>query len=378
MKESSAAHHETALLPLPRPDRRSHGSRVRTCQGVFKSVRYLTYDTVELVIKVDPGSPPMNALAGQYATLQTEDLEKPRSFSFARAPSMEAPDEYTFYVRKVEGGALSTWLFAKDRTGASVTMTGPLGRFTLDSGTKTIVGIAGGSGMSAIKAILEDAAHRKIKRDCLFLYGARAQRDLYCQHEIAEMQKKWAGKHKFESAMVLSEEPTHSGWTGPRGFVTDYLNKHYLQTGKLDIKNIEVYFCGPPPMVDAGVNVLTEKGLPRQHIHHDKFEDATSPAPVIDNRICVVCDECLLVKPLENCIVEVATLRANGGSNFYGYERIDPAYTSGIYHNTLYIDPNQCIRCYACVDVCPVGAISPLFDKTPHTLRQVVERRSGK
>jgi len=199
--------------------------------------------------------------------LQTEELDKPRSFSFARAPSMEAAGEYTFYIRKVEGGALSTWLFAKDRTGAPVTVVGPLGRFTLESGSKSIVGIAGGSGMSAIKAILEDAAQRKIKRDCLFLYGARAQRDLYCQQEIAEIQKKWAPKHKFESVMVLSEEPTHSGWAGPRGFVTDYLSKHYLQTGKLDIKNIEVYFCGPPPMVDAGVHVLAEKGLSRHHIH---------------------------------------------------------------------------------------------------------------
>jgi NAD(P)H-flavin reductase len=378
MKGLTADDRGTALLPLPRPDRRLHGSRVRTCKGVFKSVQYLTYDTVELVVKCDEGSPLLNARAGQYATLLTEELEKPRSFSFARAPSMEAPDEYSFFVRKVEGGAISSWLFAKDRTGAPVTIAGPLGRFTLDTGGKTIVGIAGGSGMSAIKAILEDAAHRKVKRDCLFLYGARAQRDLYCQQEIAEIQKKWAPKHKFESVMVLSEEPTHSGWTGPRGFVTDYLNKHYLQTGKLDINNMEAYFCGPPPMVDAGVHALTEKGLSRQNIHYDKFEDATSPAPVIDNTICVVCDECLLVKPLENCIVEVATLRANGGSNFYGYERIDPAYTSGIYHNTLYIDPKECIRCYACVDICPVGAISPLFDKIPHTLRQVVERRSGK
>lgn len=375
MSATNAGSRRTVLQPLPRPDRRFHASRVRKCEGVLKAVRHLTYDTVELVIKVDEGSPPLNALAGQYATLLTEDLDKPRAFSFARAPSMEAPDEYTFFVRKVEGGAFSTWLFAKDRTGASVTMAGPLGKFCLDTSGKTIVAIAGGSGMSAIKALLEDAAHRKIKRDCVFLYGARAQRDLYCQDEIAEIHKHWAPKHKFESMMVLSEEPTHSGWTGARGLVTDYLNKHYIQSGKLDVNNVEVYFCGPPPMVDAGVNVLTAKGLSRQNIHYDKFEDSTSPAPVIDNTICVLCDECLMVKPLDNCIVEVATLRANGGSNFYGYERIDPAYTAGIYHSTLYLDPKECIRCYACVDVCPVGAISPRFNKVPDTLHQVVERR---
>jgi NAD(P)H-flavin reductase len=378
MKTDTSTAPRAELLPLPRPDRRNHSSRVKTNQGLIKSVRHLTYDTLELVVKCDPGSVALNALAGQYATLLTDELDKPRSFSFARAPVMEARDEYTFFVRKVEGGMFSDWLFDRDRTGAPLTITGPMGKFVLDSGSKTIVAIAGGSGLSAIKALLEDAARRKVKRDCLFLYGARTQKDLYCLEEMEEIQENWAHGHRFEKALVLSGESTTSHWKGPRGFVTDYFDKHYLQAGKVDIHSMEAYFCGPPVMVDAGVQVLTDKGLSRASIHYDKFEDATSPAPVIDNRICVVCDECLLVKPIENCIVEVAKLKGNGGSGFHGYERIDPAYTAGIYHSMLYIDANECIRCYACVDVCPVGAISPQYDKTPHTLHQVVERRRGK
>jgi NAD(P)H-flavin reductase len=377
MRTDTATGHRAGLQPLPRPDRRLHGSRVKTNKGLIKSVRSLTHDTVEMIVKCDAGSAPLNAIAGQYATLLPEELDKPRSFSFARAPSAEAPDEYTFFVRKVEGGLFSGWLFDRDRTGAPMTITGPIGKFVLDSGDRKLVLVGGGSGMSAVKALAEEAAKRKLQRDCLFLYGARTQKDLYCLEDIGEVQKNWARKYKFDSAFVLSGEATTSHWSGARGFITDYLDKHYLQTGKLDIENIEVYFCGPPVMVEAGVKVLSARGLPTDRIHYDKFEDATSPAPVIDNRICVVCDECLLVKPIDNCIVEVATLKANGGNTFYGYERIDPAYTAGIYHNTLYIDSTQCIRCNACVDVCPVGAISPQYDRTPHTLHQIVQRRRG-
>lgn len=363
-----------ALAPLPRPDRRIHGSRVKKNKGVVKSVRHLTYDTLELVVKCDEGSAPLNAKAGQSATLQIDELEKPRSYSFARIPSMEAEGEYTFFVRMVHGGAFSGWLFEKDRTGAPITISGPIGKFGLDDSNKAIVAIAGGSGMSAIKVLIEDAANRKVKRDCLFLYGARTQRDMYCLEEIEEVKKKWHPDFKFESVMVLSAEPADSGWSGATGFITDYLNKHYLETNKLSIDNMKVFFCGPPPMVDAGVTVLTQKGLARSDIHFDKFEDAASPAPVINNSVCVICDECLLVKPMDNCIVEVATLKGNNASTgFAGYERVDPAYTSGIYYNTLFIDPKECIRCYACVDACPVGAISPQFDRIPRTIRQTVE-----
>ena len=106
----------------------------------------------------------------------------------------------------------------------------------------------------------------------------------------------------------------------------------------------------------------------------DKFEDARSPAPVIDNSKCVLCDECLLVKPTAGCIVETAKLgKLKDNGKYADIERIDPAYTSGLYYNTLYINEDECIRCYACVHACPAKAISPQYDLEPKTLRETVE-----
>ena len=106
----------------------------------------------------------------------------------------------------------------------------------------------------------------------------------------------------------------------------------------------------------------------------DKFEDARSPAPVIDNSKCVLCDECLLVKPTADCIVEVSKLselKENG--KYSNIERVDPGFTSGLYYNTLYINEDKCIRCYACVHACPANAISPGYELEPKTLRKTVE-----
>lgn len=167
--------------------------------------------------------------------------------------------------------------------------------------------------MSAIKAILEHAANLKVERDCLFLYGGRAQRDLYCNEEIAAIGRNWNKKYKFEYVQVLSDEPANSGWAGARGFVTEHFKKAYLDTGKMSVNNCKAYFCGPPLMIDAGVEVLKKAGLSEQDIYFDKFEDARSPAPVIDNTKCVLCDECLMVKPTANCIVEVSKLDRDFG-----------------------------------------------------------------
>jgi NAD(P)H-flavin reductase len=281
-------------------------------------------------------------------------------------------NEHTFFVRVVPGGEFSGWLAEKDRTGAPMTISGPLGKFGLDPSNQPMVCIAGGSGMSAIKAILEHAANLKVERDCLFLYGGRGQQDLYCGDEIAAIGRNWNKKHKFQFVQVLSEEPEKSGWKGARGFVTDYFKKTYLDTGKMSVTNCKAYFCGPPPMIDAGVAVLKHAGLMDKDIYFDKFEDARSPAPVIDNTKCVLCDECLMVKPTENCIVEVSKLVKGSNGGYASYERIDPAYTSGLYYNTLYIDEKECIRCYACVEACPAKAISPQYNKTPTTLRRTV------
>ena len=269
---------------------------------------------------------------------------------------------------------------AESRVGKPITVSGPLGKFMLDDSDRPMLCVAGGSGMSAIFAILEHAAARNTKRDAVFLYGARTQKDLYMLDEIRQFEKHWHPDAAFSFIPVLSEEPEDSDWQGARGFVADHMARHCLGQGGMQPDDIVAYFCGPPPMINMGVDLLAKAGVPAESIRYDKFEDATSPAPVIDNSKCVLCDECLLVKPLADCIVEVSALypkdrrHVEDGRNagFASYRRISPLETSGLYYNSLYIDENECIRCYACVDICPADAIDPNNDKAPRTLRRII------
>ena len=360
-------------LALPQPDRHIQTLRVGYRDGRITRMRKLTHDTYEVVVQCEHEK--QIGEAGQFWTIRIPGIRKPRPYSFARAPESENPGEHTFFIRLVPGGELSSWLAEGDRTGEEVTLSGPLGKFKLDPSGEDMVCIAGGSGMSAVFAIIEHAANLKVARNCYFFYGARTQQDLYLKEEIEALQKRWHPDYVLKFHQVLNEEPEDSDWSGGRGLVTDYFKKHYLESGQVSIDRMKAYFCGPPPMIDAGIAVLKKAGLSDRDIFYDKFEDARSPVPVIDNAKCVLCDECLMVKPVEHCIVEAASLRRGDGGapGTMEYERIEPASTAGLYYNTLYINEKECIRCYACVEICPAKAISPDYAAMPQTLADIVD-----
>lgn len=356
-------------LRLPEPDGGIRTRRIVTNRACIRSQRALTHDTFELIVQCAAGSEAVNALAGQFATLRFPGIAHPRAYSFARNPHAETPGEHTFIIRLVPDGEVSNWLAGGDRSGTEIEIAGPLGAFGLDDSNEPMICIAGGSGMSAVMAIIEHAAARQVERDCYFFYGARTSADLYHENEIRAIAARWHTHKSFEFVQVLSEEPAGSAWPGARGFVTDCVKAELLDSGRVRADQATAFLCGPPPMIEAGAQILTEAGMPPARICRDVFEDARSPAPVIDNRRCVLCDECLLVKPVSGCIIETSGLQIGNDGEVGGFERIKPAHSSGLYYNTLFIDESQCIRCYACVNACPHDAISPDYSISG-TLRQ--------
>jgi len=244
-------------------------------EGSIVRVNDLTYDIKELVVKCDSEFE-RNMMAGQYAEISVKDIPTPRSYSFAKAPRNENKGEFSFYIRRVPGGEFTEWLYAQDRVGTSVSLGAPYGQFHLRPSSSQMVCMAGGSGMSAIKAILEDCVLEQTQRNCIFLFGAQAERDLYCQEEMQRIKEQWHKDYSFEFVEVLSANIEGSSWTGPTGFVTDYFKQTYIDTSALDLKDAQGYLCGPPPMIDAAIKLLVSGGIDEESIYYDKFLDASS------------------------------------------------------------------------------------------------------
>jgi len=244
--------------------------------AVIKQIRDLTHDIKELVIEInDPENVSTSELlykAGQYADLKLAHLDDGRSYSFATAPHI-GQKEFLFYIRKVPGGEFTDWLFEEDRTGQTLTISGPYGNFGLAEEPATMTCVAGGSGMSAVMGVLQAALESGIKRDARFIFGARTQKDLYCDDLIAQMASDWESKGlgSFEYIPCLSQEPEDSSWEGRRGLVTEY-----IVDPETNGVSGQAYLCGPPGMIDAAINVFEKNGVGKNAIFFDKFLDKSN------------------------------------------------------------------------------------------------------
>ena len=232
--------------------------------GRIASVTPLTNDIVDVRVTLEQ---PLYYYAGQYANLGIPGIATNRSYSFATAPSTDASLELSFHIRLIPDGEVSGWFVSADRIGESIMVDGPYGIFRLRNADVPIVCIAGGSGMAPIKAMLEHGSQIGLNRPVVYLYGGRTQVDLYHEDLIEQLTAAWVGSMSF--VPVLSEEPEDSGWTGARGFVTDYIK----EITEFDLVGIQAYLCGPPPMIDAALPILANLGVRGRDTYYDKFTD---------------------------------------------------------------------------------------------------------
>ena len=65
---------------------------------------------------------------------------------------------------------------------------------------------------------------------------------------------------------ALSDELNGDPWDGETGFIHLSVDK-YLESGVAR----QAFLCGPPPMIEAVMCVLEDKGLTEQDIFYDKF-----------------------------------------------------------------------------------------------------------
>jgi propane monooxygenase reductase component len=196
---------------------------------------------------------------GQYVDIAVPGSGETRSFSMANTSARES-GQLEFIIKIYPDGLFSHFLDTRLRTGDRLELSGPFGVFTLrDAPDARLVFVGGGAGMAPILCLLRSMAERGISRPAVYYYGARRRGDLCFEDELRALER---ALPDFRYIPALSEDD----WDGETGLITDVVARH-----ESELRGAHGYVCGPPPMVEAAVPLLTSLGVPEKHVYFDKF-----------------------------------------------------------------------------------------------------------
>ncbi|MCE4072906.1 MULTISPECIES: benzoate 1,2-dioxygenase electron transfer component BenC [Pseudomonas] len=232
----------------------------KTAQASFdasiSAVRQLSESTIALSIQGESLSR-LAFLPGQYVNLQVPGSEQSRAYSFS---SLQKDGEVSFLIRNVPGGLMSSFLTGLAKAGDSMTLAGPLGSFYLREIKRPLLLLAGGTGLAPFTAMLEQIAERGSEYPLHLIYGVTHDFDLV---ELDRLEAFASRIPNFTwSACVASPQSSY-----PRkGYVTQHITPAHLNDGEVDI-----YLCGPPPMVEAVGQYIREQGITPANFYYEKF-----------------------------------------------------------------------------------------------------------
>ena len=227
---------------------------------VVKDVERLTDDAVAITFD-DPG---WEWRPGQHLTLRVEldGVEQRRTYSLC--------GQMRVGVKRLDGGAVSTWLCEQLRPGDVVDVLPPAGTFGphVTEHRSCVYGLVGaGSGITPLLAIARTALEVEPESEVLLVYGNRTARDVMFLDEIADLKDRYPTR--LQVLHVLSREEQESALLSGR-LDRDRLERIVeLFGGRVD----EWYLCGPLGVVEAAQQVLEGR-----EVHAELFFAGEAPA----------------------------------------------------------------------------------------------------
>lgn len=201
--------------------------------------------------------------AGQYASLGFPDSPFRRSYSITSSPAEEHGFELLLDTTPM---GIGTKYLMNLPLGGEATFLAPMGLFTLAQGEqaqkeKALVFVATASGITPLRSmILWLLQTQNDQREIWLYWGLRFEGDLFWQEEFHELSKAFPNFHFHITLSKAGDE-----WPLCRGHITDCLSIHELPA------DAGYYLCGNKPMIEEAVALLTNKGVPPESIHHEKF-----------------------------------------------------------------------------------------------------------
>lgn len=233
-------------------------------------VRRETRDAVVVTLKPnDADGPLFDFTQGQYLTFRREfdGVELRRSYSIC---SGQNEGFLRIGVKRVDGGAFSTWANESLRPGEVLEAMPPMGAFhtPIEPGAaKYYLGFAGGSGITPVLSIIKTVLTAEPKSRFTLVYANRQISSIMFREELEDLKNKYLGR--LSVLHVLESEAQEIDLLTGRidGEKCKALFENWIDVGSVDA----AFICGPEPMMLAIAASLKEHDLADSQIKFELF-----------------------------------------------------------------------------------------------------------
>ncbi|MEX5746192.1 benzoate 1,2-dioxygenase electron transfer component BenC [Massilia sp. X63] len=240
---------------------------VHSFPGKIAAVEALSPSTFRFTVALDaPDS--LDFLPGQYVNLTVPGTDQTRSYSFSSAPGA---DLASFVVRNVPNGLMSSYLAGQARPGDAISFAGPFGSFYLRPVQRPLLLLAGGTGIAPFLSMLDVLAKQGFTQPVKMVYAVTNDHDLV---ELEHLDRIAAAHPQFEYLTCVSADAScHLR----KGYATAHVEPAWL-AGPKGGGDVDVYLCGPVPMVEAVRGWLDSVGVKPANFYFEKFSASSGGA----------------------------------------------------------------------------------------------------
>ena len=206
---------------------------------------------------------------GQYLTLRTtmDGEEVRRSYSICSGPG---DGELRIAVKKVDGGAFSSWATEELKSGDELDVMTPTGRFGVAPApeeARTYVGFAAGSGITPILSIIKGVLAGEPKSRFFLFYGNRGTSSMLFREALEELKDRFIDR--FSVFHVISGEEQDIPILQGRldGDKVRVLLRAMVPAECVD----HIFVCGPTGMSDDIEATCRGIGIAPERIHVERF-----------------------------------------------------------------------------------------------------------
>jgi nitric oxide dioxygenase len=225
-------------------------------------------EITSFVFRPADGQPVLDFTPGQYigVRLVVDGEEQRRQYSLSAAPNGMS---YQVSVKREEGGKVSGHLHAHVQEGDTVELFAPSGAFTLAPGSRPIVLISGGVGITPTLAMLEQAL--ETGREIRFIHAARHAG----VHAFRDHIDRLAERHpQLQRRFIYAEARDGQ----PAADAVGLLGSEQLGEWLPASRDVDAYFLGPLPFMQKVKRSLRELGVPEAQTYYEFF----GPAKALD------------------------------------------------------------------------------------------------